>query len=229
MVLDRLKVASTDSYYNEEHILFLLKKYRAVLLEQKYKDTILIPENNYQEVCLDLEYKQINCNEGVLKSVKPIPDIIKEDIKVYTNNEFSSMVSYISPDRFKFVGLNKYLKNIIYVTKGNGNYIYVKSTNSNVNYLKQIKIKAVFEDIEEAAKLSCSNDSGEGNCDIMEVEFPLEDALVPTLIDTVVKTFSPSIMTPQDTTNDANDDLGDLNNYVRRNLKSSVAKQLDQE
>jgi hypothetical protein len=37
MVLDELKAKSDDFYYTEDHIIFLLEKYRAFLLKQKYR------------------------------------------------------------------------------------------------------------------------------------------------------------------------------------------------
>ena len=38
LVLDELKGTSDDFTYTEDHIIFLLNKYRAFLLKQKYSD-----------------------------------------------------------------------------------------------------------------------------------------------------------------------------------------------
>ena len=55
LVLDELKGTSDDFTYTEEHIMFLLSKYRAFLLKQKYNDIKKqIPESNYQTICIDL-------------------------------------------------------------------------------------------------------------------------------------------------------------------------------
>lgn len=63
MVLDELKIVSDDSHFQEEHVLFLLDKYRAFLLAQRYKDIRKeIPESNYQTICVDL--KQVNAIDG---------------------------------------------------------------------------------------------------------------------------------------------------------------------
>ena len=40
MVLDQLKAISDDRYIEEEHIIFLLKKYRISILENERKNTI---------------------------------------------------------------------------------------------------------------------------------------------------------------------------------------------
>ena len=56
MVLDEIKLTSDDSIINENHVIFLLNKYRTFLLKQRYSDIKKpIPESNYQTICLDLE------------------------------------------------------------------------------------------------------------------------------------------------------------------------------
>ena len=56
MVLDELKIISDDSHFQEEHVIFLLDKYRSLILKQKYeKEKKEMPESNYQTICLDLE------------------------------------------------------------------------------------------------------------------------------------------------------------------------------
>jgi len=48
MALDELKLMSDDSYYTEDHVLFLLNKYRSFLLKQRYSDIKKqMPESNY--------------------------------------------------------------------------------------------------------------------------------------------------------------------------------------
>ena len=60
MCLDMAKAAtSDDSYFNEEHVIFLLKKYRSILIkkeqDKKKEDTDIASEFEYQQICLDLE------------------------------------------------------------------------------------------------------------------------------------------------------------------------------
>ena len=38
IILDRIKGTSDDFSYTEEHILFLINKYRSYMLKQTYKD-----------------------------------------------------------------------------------------------------------------------------------------------------------------------------------------------
>ena len=56
--LDELKLsASDDSFFNENHVRFLLNKWRARLLKQEYDNNKnkKASESAYQTICLDLE------------------------------------------------------------------------------------------------------------------------------------------------------------------------------
>mgnify|MGYP007131985055 CR=1 FL=1 len=64
----------------------------------------------------------------------------------------------------------------------------------------------IFENPEEVAKLSCE-DNEEESCDILDKDFPLEEALVPVLIELCVKELSGAVYRPEDNRNNASDDL----------------------
>ena len=56
MVADLAKQVSDDDTLTNNHIAFLLKKYRSYLLKQKYaKSTNNAPDSNYQTVCAKME------------------------------------------------------------------------------------------------------------------------------------------------------------------------------
>ena len=232
MVLDELKLISKDSVFTEDHTIFLLSKIRGMVLKQQYKDIKKeIPESNYQTICLNLvEVPAITgeCEGGsYLKSVEKIPFLLNISTpKVYTSNYFKGNISFISRERMEYVGYNKWLPNIIYASIGSDNYLYLKSFNPQYLYLEKVKFTGVFEDPEKVANLECNtNDS---NCDILDKEFPLEEGLVPTVIDTVVKVLSGAIYNPSDSTNNASDDLSDIMAFVRRNMKSNLQKQIEE-
>lgn len=232
MVLDELKLISKDSVFTEDHTIFLLSKIRGMVLKQQYKDIKKeIPESNYQTICLNLvEVPAIigECEGGsYLKSVEKIPFLLNISTpKVYTSNYFKGNISFISRERMEYVGYNKWLPNIIYASIGPDNYLYLKSFNPQYLYLDKVKFTGVFEDPEKVANLECNtNDS---NCDILDKEFPLEEGLVPTVIDTVVKVLSGAIYKPSDSTNNASDDLSDIMAFVRRNMKSNLQKQIEE-
>jgi len=74
----------------------------------------------------DLEY----CNGMYLRSIEEIPSLLDENsAKVYIHDYFSIMVALVSKDRFKYVGNNKYMRNIIYSTLGADNHLYFKAVN----------------------------------------------------------------------------------------------------
>lgn len=210
MVLDELKITSDDSHFNEDHVIFLALKYRSMLLKQHYKNIRkTIPESNYQTVCLKLH--QVNAIEGdkcsgiMLQSIDTIPNLlsIAKPI-VFTADKFSYIINYVSPERLKFTGHNKWLKNMIYVSLGVDNHLYLTSNNPQFQYLESINIKGVFENAEDV-KSDC--DSSTNTCDILDAEFPLEEALVPLLIQAIVKELGGSIYLPEDTKNNSKDDL----------------------
>ena len=62
---------------------------------------------------------------------------------------------------------------------------------------------AVFSDPQKAAELSCD---GEGKaCNILEMQFPLEQALIPSCIELTVQELMGSRYAPQDKQNDDNE------------------------
>lgn len=211
LVLDQLKLSSDDSYYTEEHILYLLDKYRAFILKQKYSDLKRqIPETNYQTICLNLmqvpAIEGLNCgNKTYLRSIKTIPYLIPiGNPRVYPNDFYQGEIAYVSRDRMVNVGYNKYLNNIIYCSIAPDEYLYFKSENVQYLYLESVKFTGIFENTQQAYDLACDSTV---ICDIMEREYPLEDALIPLVIDMVVKTLINSESNPVDNTNDGKDDI----------------------
>ena len=213
MVLDELKVTSDDSIYTEDHIVFLAGRYRSFLLKQRYYADLKkrIPESNYQTLCLKLEPVEaidgMACEYGYyLRTTKPIPDLLPFGItRIYpANSYYHGNIEFVTKDRFKFIGYNKWLQNIIYATLDPDGRVYLNSSNPQFIYLENITLTGIFENAEEALELEC--DKGDG-CDILDRNFPLEDALIQPLIELIVKELSPSIAAPEDKENDADDDL----------------------
>lgn len=233
IVNDAIKNVSNDSFLTIDHILFLAKRYRANLLYQKYiaqKIFTVLAENNEQEICLDLKLESGNgCQGNYLKSTVKIPQTLDiSDLKITLENQFDGEIAWVSNRRFNYVGNNKFLQNIIYATKGNDKYLYLKSNNPQAYYLNKVKVTGVFEDPEEAAKYQCSDEDNENpeneTCDILDKEFPIEDSLSSVLIQTLIKDLSSFVMSPEDTLNNASDDLGDLAYYIKRNIKSELQR-----
>ena len=230
--LDEVKASNGDSNITEEYVIFLANQYRLFLIEQKKlkQGEAALSSSNEQTVCIDLEKVDAipgleYCNDVYLRSIQEIPEIVSEEsVKVNLVDLFNIMTAYVSKERFKYVGHNKYLRNIIYTTLGPDNHLYFDSQNPQFKYLKKARVTGIFEDAGKAAQLSCDEDSQP--CDIMDVEFPLEADLIPQMIELIVKELLGVNYRPKDSVNDSSDDLADIAAFVRRNMKSDVAKQM---
>lgn len=232
MVLDEIKGKSDDFTYTEDHVIFLMKNYRVFLLKQKYeKEKKWIDESNYQTICLDLE--KVEAIEGLpciggyyLKTTKQIPSVSNiGSTRIYSaDNYYLGNITFVSRDRFKFVGNNRWLKNIIFASRNPNGYLYLTSQNPQFLYLKAIQMTAIFDDPEEAEELACDTDTA---CDILDRDFPLETALVPSMIELMVKELLGASYRPDDSYNNASDDMANLAAYISRNAKSNVQKQIE--
>ena len=231
LVLDELKLVSDDSTFTEDHVVFLLNRYRTFLLKQRYSDIKKqIPDSNYQSICMDLiQVPAISgepCEGGTYlrSSVKiPIPMQIGSP-KVTPIDYYQGEITYVSRERMRYVGYNRFLPNIIYCSIGPDQYLYFKSFNPQYLYLEKVKFTGIFENAEKASELECGTSD---ICDILDKEFPIEDSLISPLIELVLKELAGPAWKPQDDTNNASDDLANLANFIRRSTKNNVQKQIE--
>lgn len=217
MCLDELKLSSDDSFYTSDHLIFLLNKYRAFLLKQRYSDIKKqIPDSNYQNVCLGLiKVPAISgepCEGGFyLRSKNKVPTTMMiGNPRVYPIDFYQGEISYISRDRMRYIGYNKFLRNIIYCSKAPDGYLYFKSWNPQFLYLENVRFSAIFEDAKEASEMACPEENGT-ICKLEDKEFPIEDSLVPPLIELVVKELRGPEFMKKDEDNNAEDNLPDSN------------------
>lgn len=222
LVLDELKLTSDDALFNEEHVMFLLGKYRGFLLKQQYKDIKKeIPESNYQTLCLDLiQVPAITgepCEGGTyLRSKEKIPFLMPVATpRVYPEDYYQGDITYVSRERMKYVGYNRWLPNIIYASIGPDNYLYFKSFNPQYLYLEKARLTGIFEEPEKAAELECNRD--ESTCDPMDMKFPLEEALIPQVVELVVRELSRPEYLPEDKQNNADDGLSEVTPQSKKN------------
>lgn len=219
MVLDLAKAAtSDDSYFNEDHVIFLLKKYRSFLIkkeqEKQKATTDIASEFEYQQICLDLEKVPAidgePCTGGYyLRTTKKIPKILEDNQpRVYPIDFYQGInISYVPRDRMRYVGTNKFLQNIIYVSLGPDLHLYLNSSNPQFLYLKKLRMSAVFEDFDEISSYLCDDDGSSTACDVLDEEFPIREYLVPTLMELVVKELTTAKYQPVDDKNNASDDM----------------------
>ena len=241
-ILDLAKAAtSDDSFYTEEHVIFLAKKYRSFLIkkeqEKERNSSDIASEFEYQQICLDLEKVPAidgdPCTGGYyLRTTQKIPKILEgTQPRVYPVDFYQGInIVYVPRDRMRYVGTNKFLQNIIYTSLGPDLHLYLNSSNPQFFYLEgenKLRISAVFEDFDEAADLLCDNDGTPAVCDVLDSEFPIREYLVPTLIELVVKELVGAAWRPKDSENNAADDLASLATFIRNNTKSALQRQME--
>ena len=233
LVLDELKINSDDSYFNEDHVVFLLNKYRSFVLKKELeKENKQLSSTNSQIICLDLievRDEENPCGRSMLRTEQTIPNLVNDcKVSLYPVNYFEGdRIIYTTMERMRYTTYNKWTKNLIYAAKGPDDYLYLKSSNPQYLYLEKLRMKAIFEDFESAAKYACDEAGEELQCDILDMKFPIENALVPIVVEMVVKELLGAEYRPKDSSNNADDDLSDIIAWARRNMKTSVQKQIE--
>lgn len=234
MVLDFLKISSDDAYYTPDHVIFLLNKFRAFVLKSKYENGKETPsDTNYQTVKVNFEeidrVEGLDCSGKYLRSKETLPGSLGIGVPQFSGSDiFEDGMCVVSPARFKNVGFNKWMKNITYVTL-QSDKVYLKSCNPLAYYLEEGTYRDIFNDPISAAAESGEYDVDESGavCNPMDVEFPLEDNLLPLVMQYVVKELSGGLYKPKDSENNADDDLSELANFIRSYVKSPLRKQIE--
>lgn len=265
LVMDLLHLMSDDAGYTEQHIIFLLNKYRIFLLKNNLdKDAATaagITDSAYQSVNLELErissINGISCTGSEITtdsyyiwrstdkvptlssvgSVKvyitnsshkdsDLPDIesIKDDFFETSNSNGSGFrwpleALFTSMDRLRYIGQNRWTKRFLYCSIGPDGYLYAKSTYEYEDPI-YVTIRGIFEDPEEVF----GDDDDE---DILDKDFPIDESLLPLLIDYIVKLIASAEYRPDDPYNNAADDLARMAQYLRTRMKSDFQRQLD--
>ena len=233
MVFDELKLDSDDSRIEVEHIIFLLNKYRAILTKQRYGGTKRDVPLEYYQIWelgqLDLPTNNTDVRR-TFSFEKPVPPILnlhgvllETSISYYTAPleenyttgyvENNIDVNFINPDRFKYLGYNKWLSSQPYATIGYDHKLYISSTADFLNG-KSFRIQGVFENPTDF------QDTTDGKLDMY---FPVEQALVQPIIDLIVKELGNILYLPKDGENNSSDDLSiPMGNYQPPKTKSKT-------
>lgn len=210
LILDEMRAISDDILFNEDHIIFLINKYRNLILKQNYlKNNKDIPNSNYQLLSIDLEIVKgingVDCSNTYLRSINTIPNLLEiADPKISSTDYFGSeMFTYVSNERIVFTGHNKFLTRVIYATLGPDNKLYLKSSSPQAYYLENVQLKGIFENPTEVTQYTVDGIK----CDILDIELPLEEAFIPMLTEYIIKELTGALYKPEDDENNAKDDL----------------------
>lgn len=232
MIMDFLKLSSDDSYYTPDHIIFMLNNYRAYVLTSKYEKGGTPADANYQTININFEevdrIEGFSCFGKYLKSKEELPESLDVGHPLFAGSDlFNGDISIVSPQRFKYVGFNKWMKNITYATF-EADHVYMKSCNPTLYYLEKGIYRDIFNNPLEAAKLSENAVMGSDGelCNEMDVIFPLEDNLLPLVMQYVVKDISGGTYRPKDSENNAQDDLSEIAQFIRTYAKTPYRNQI---
>lgn len=226
MVLDELKAKSDDFYYTEDHIIFLLEKYRAFLLKQKYrtpKSVVLNSNYSYIEIPAPLTLTAHILETSFSCEAIPIAQPKLTVIPNRNDTKKEVIFNYCTEDRRLFLRQSNYLKNMNYFYFLN-NKLVLDSGNKffkDNNYLNLTALLKII--LESPSKVYKSLDA---NADILDMVFPLEESLISPLLEMVVKDLTSAMFKPEDDINNGKDETGDLNKFMYQNSKSDLQKQI---
>ena len=223
MCLDLLKGMSDDFTYTEDHVAYLLDKFRALLLKQRYGNDPKkhVPYSNYQNV--EVTFNNTTEYKKIIKSDKTIPNMLQLGIpRITTPDEYyyNYRFELTSRERLPSTGNNKFTSMINYCAINEDNHILYAtkenqwSEDGKVNPNSFI-ITAIFENPREVESMD------------LDSNIPLEETLITTLIELVVKELATSVYRPNDDINDSRDDNAALATFIEKNVKSALAKQLE--
>lgn len=236
LVLDEMKIQSVDSYFGEEHMMYLINLYRPVILKQRYTDVRKdIPEANFQSIILELQDSpeidgELDGANYYKRTKLKLPNIVNLDGKERMINISSPRdywkgeISFVNKDRFKYVGYNKWLKNAVYASLNPDQYIYLKAPNTIINTLASIRVSSVFENPVEVNMLNV--DIHGKIQDPMDIECPIELNLIPVIAQFILKDIEPAMDRNIDDENNARDDSPEEYN---KNAKAQIALQKEQQ
>ncbi len=241
LITDSLRQFSDDSVWESEHIIKFLHKYRALLVKQRYLDRKKeIPRAFYQR--LNVTFDTSYYRGDIYQSENIIPDSIDNQlINTYTyvspNGINSLNFNFITPQRFKVVGHNKWLKNEVYVCIDLDGYMYVKSPNIDALNIQAVAIDSggqtyltqdegaeyqlVFDQLTDSYlvydtildnPIDADRFNGVNTLDILDLDFPCDESLFQTIVELTIKEMSVLNGLPRDLNNNANDDTGLIQN-----------------
>lgn len=238
MCLDLVKGMSDDFTYTEDHIAYLLDKFRALLLKQRYNNNRKkeIPYSNYQTITLNLELSTFEGNRYYVckpTSGTKIPYTLQigiPRISVATDSYGDINLEYVSRERLPFVGNNRFLQNIWYCALDEQNRLLLKTssvrmfeTETKEDNTLTFRITAIFENPRELP----NEITFTSNTDDLDRNIPIEEGLISQLIELTVKELLGASYRPADVTNNNSDDMASLATFLANNMKSSFQKQLE--
>ena len=212
-IRERLQQYSDDSEIADLHISFLIDEARKMFIKQRYnRANKLIPSALFQRINLDVDFEQDNefdsgflDTDTTLSTITKIPTLIQNQIidgRIKIDNGSYSDIKFIliDIDRLPYVGYNKLLPDVVYVAIGYDYKLKLKGLYNRYKLLEKIRLYAIFENPEEAWRLSPSFNQ---NTDYLDVEYPIDSDMGVLIADLIIKQLIEKLRMPIDTNNNA--------------------------
>lgn len=215
-VFEKLKIQSDDTNLSQELVSSLLDTKRALLIKQQYSAKPWhMPKEVKQELCMTLKLvDSVNgykCAGKILQTHHALPGSIKvrgKEGPLLIRKEDNSVVAVniVSTERIPFLFANKFTAMLTYGAVDYDGKLVLISADNKLNFLTQVKVTDVFEAPELAMEYECKQTNP--NADVWDLEYPIEVAMVDTIINMVVQDLSRTLSIPTDEQNNATDDRG---------------------
>lgn len=214
MCLDILRGTSDDFSYTEEHLGYLIDKFRAILLRELYgKDPKKhVPYSNYQSIKVSFD-TDTNDKKRMLKSKTQIPYMLQLGIPRIVSSDdeyYNYRFELVSRERLPFVGNNKFTNMITYCAINEDNHVLTPNKESywseEGTYIgpTEFNIVGIFENPREVTDETSFKETS--SSDWKDKNIPLEEALITSLIDKIVSSLVKAVVAPSDTINNGTDE-----------------------
>lgn len=218
MCLDLLKGTSDDFSYTEDHIAYLLDKFRALLLKQRYgaDPKKHIPYTNYQTIEVTFTPKEV---KDIIKSDNQIPNMLQLGIpRIITpdNYYYDYKFEFTSRERLPFTGNNRFTSMINYCAIDEDNYVLYK-TKPNQWVMTEDTIQLTPDRFSIVGIFENPKDLYD---DYMDEVLPIEETLITSLIGMVVDSLAKAVTAPSDTINNGTDENASMPTTMQKSKNS---------
>jgi len=215
-VFEKLNIHSDDSNITEELISSLIDTKRAMLLKQQYaKNAWHMPIEIKQELCMSMvlvdRVSGYSCAGKMLSTSVPLPKSIKikgkeGPLTVRKQDGMEIAISIVPIERVPFLFENRFTQHLTYAAVDFDRKIILISKDEKLKFLKTIRVTDIYEAPDEANALMC-NPAPSGQ-DVWDEDYPVENAMVDTIVELIVRDLVKTIQIPEDKQNNATDDRG---------------------
>lgn len=210
-IRQRVQQFSDDTEVVDMHVLYLIDQARKMFIKQRYnKANKLLPTLIFQQINLDLDLEgdnefDVNLTDTIVSTVDRLPTLIENPVinsKIKIDNGSYTDIRFIliDIDRFPYVGYNRLLPDVVYVSLGYDYKLKLKGLANRYKLLSNVRLFAVFDNPEAAWMLSTSYDP---NINFLDVEYPVDADMATLIGDFVVKQLIEKMKIPIDEDNNA--------------------------